>query len=191
MALKVDILNPKNDIFAVGGAAAIAEHMRSRGGRTFAREFEWWKGRLKAQTRVILEFPSVQAFKDWQEAPEYQELKSKRFEAGQNKSSNYFGLYRATMTGRSAACSKFFKSQGLQERQQVVFLSHGGEDVSNLQFYRNPQAEHLLDWLHVTMRLTVLTQTAKGLQETVEEEEDQAAPRSEVLRTLESIKWYL
>jgi hypothetical protein len=63
MALKVDILNPKNDIFAVGGAAAIAEHMRSRGGRTFAREFEWWKGRLKAQTRVILEFPSVQAFK--------------------------------------------------------------------------------------------------------------------------------
>ena len=70
---------------------------------------------------------------DWQEAPEYQELKSKRFEAGQNKSSNYFGLYRATMTGPSAACSKFFKSQGLQERQQVVFLSHGGEDVSNLQ----------------------------------------------------------
>jgi hypothetical protein len=103
---------------------------------------------------------------DWQEAPEYQELKSKRFEAGQNKSSNYFGLYRATMTGPSAACSKFFKSQGLQERQQVVFLSHGGEDVSNLQFYLNPQAEHLLDWLHVTMRLTVLTQTAKGLQET-------------------------
>jgi hypothetical protein len=70
------------------------------------------------------------------------------------------------MTGPSAACSKFFKSQGLQERQQVVFLSHGGEDVSNLQFYLNPQAEHLLDWLHVTMRLTVLTQTAKGLQET-------------------------
>jgi hypothetical protein len=30
-------------------AAAIAEQMRSRGGRTFAREFEWWKGRLRAR----------------------------------------------------------------------------------------------------------------------------------------------
>ena len=56
----------------------------------------------------------------------------------------------------------------------------------------NPQAEHLLDWFHVTMRLTVLTQTAKGLPETVGEGEEQQEPlRSEVLKALESIKWYL
>jgi hypothetical protein len=41
------------------------------------------------------------------------------------------------------------------------------------------------------MRLTVLTQTAKGLPETVGEGEDQQQLRSEVLKTLESIKWYL
>jgi hypothetical protein len=29
----------------------------------------------------------------------------------------------------------------------------------------NPEAEHLLDWFHVTMRLTVLLQTAKGMPE--------------------------
>ena len=41
---------------------------------------------------------------------------------------------------------ELLKSQGMQENQQVVFLSDGGEDVRNLQFYLNPQAEHLLDW---------------------------------------------
>jgi hypothetical protein len=55
----------------------------------------------------------------------------------------------------------------------------------------NPQAEHLLDWFHVTMRLTVITQTAKGLPEMVGETEDQHPLRSEVLKTIESIKWYL
>ena len=43
---------------------------RSRVGLT------WWKGSPQGQTRVIFEFPSVQAFKEWQEAPEYQELKA-------------------------------------------------------------------------------------------------------------------
>jgi hypothetical protein len=83
------------------------------------------------------------------------------------------------------------KNQGMQENQQIVFLSDGGEDVRDLQLYLNPQAEHLLDWFHVTMRLTVLTQTAKGLPETVGEGEDQQPLRSEVLKALESIKWYL
>jgi hypothetical protein len=41
------------------------------------------------------------------------------------------------------------------------------------------------------MRLTVLSQTAKGLPETVGESEDQEPLRPEVLKTLESIKWYL
>jgi hypothetical protein len=86
---------------------------------------------------------------------------------------------------------ELLKNQGMQENQQIVFLSDGGEDVRNLQLYLNPQAEHLLDWFHVTMRLTILTQTAKGLPEKVGEEEDQQPLRSEVLKTLQSIKWYL
>ena len=34
------------------------------------------------------------------------------------------------------------------------------------QLYLSPEAEHLLDWFHITMRLTTLTQTAKGLPAT-------------------------
>jgi hypothetical protein len=37
----------------------------------------------------------------------------------------------------------------------------------------------------------IMTQTAKGLPETVGEGEDQQPLRSGVLKTLESIKWYL
>jgi hypothetical protein len=60
-----------------------------------------------------------------------------------------------------------------------------------VQLYLNSEAEHLLDWFHVAMRLTVLTQTAKGLPEKVGEGEDQYELRGGVLKHLESIKWYL
>src|SRR5690349_17769983 len=66
---------------------------------------------------------------------------------------------------------ELLKSQGMQQNQQVEFLSDGGEDVRNVQLFLNPQAEHLLDWFHLTMRLTVLTQTARGLPERVGEGE--------------------
>ena len=52
------------------------------------------------------------------------------------------------------------KGQGMQLNQQIVFLSDGGDTVRNLQLYLTPEAEHLLDWFHVTMRLTVLRQIA-------------------------------
>lgn len=83
------------------------------------------------------------------------------------------------------------RSQGLKMNQKVDFLSDGGEDVRNVQLYLNPEAEHLLDWFHVTMRLTVLTQTAKGAPETIGEGEEQYELRPKVLKQLESIKWYL
>src|SRR6266540_7367204 len=54
----------------------------------------------------------------------------------------------------------------MQLNQQVTFLTDGGEDVRELPLYLNPQAEHVLDWFHVTMRLTVLGQYAKSLPAT-------------------------
>ena len=60
-----------------------------------------------------------------------------------------------------------------------------------MQLYLHPEAEHLLDWFHITMRLTVLNQIAKGLPEKIGEGEDQSEWRSRVLKDLESIKWYL
>jgi hypothetical protein len=83
------------------------------------------------------------------------------------------------------------RSHGLQMNQQVDFLSDGGEDVRNVQLYLNPEAEHLLDWFHLTMRLTVLLQTAKGVPEKIGEGQEQYELRPKVLKQLESIKWYL
>lgn len=88
---------------------------------------------------------------------------------------------------------ELLKSQGMQMIQQVTFLSDGGETVRDLQLYLNPQAEHLLDWFHLAMRVTVLHQTAKGLPEMIDAEdgEEPYAFRAPVLKALESTKWYL
>jgi hypothetical protein len=59
---------------------------------------------------------------------------------------------------------ELLKSQGMQENQQVVFLSDGGDTVRRLQEYLHPSSEHLIDWFHITMRLTVLQQQRKALQ---------------------------
>ena len=55
-------------------------------------------------------------------------------------------------------------SHGMAANQQVTFLTDGGEDIRELPCYLNPQAEHLLDWFHITMRITVMTDMAKSLQ---------------------------
>jgi hypothetical protein len=49
----------------------------------------------------------------------------------------------------------------------------------------SPCAEHILDWFHLTMRLTVLGQYAKGLKHHDPEQTEEAT------RQLERIKWYL
>ena len=78
------------------------------------------------------------------------------------------------------------KSQGMQPNQQVTFLTDGGEDVRELPLYLNPQAEHLIDWFHITMRLTVMGQMAKGLGRAAASE-----LAAEVARELERLKRFL
>jgi len=43
------------------------------------------------------------------------------------------------------------QSQGFQLNQQITFLSDGGDSVRDLQLYMSPEAEHILDWFHLTM----------------------------------------
>jgi hypothetical protein len=83
------------------------------------------------------------------------------------------------------------QSQGHQLNQQITFLSDGGETVRDLQLYLNPHAEHLLDWFHLTMRLTALQQTAKGLPDQTTDEEADYPLREPVVRNLERLKWFL
>jgi len=80
---------------------------------------------------------------------------------------------------------ELLKSQGMQENQQVVFMSDGGEDVRRVQQYLHPSSEHLLDWFHITMRLTVLQQQTKSLQQ------ERSAMGADVAKRLESIKHFL
>jgi hypothetical protein len=65
----------------------------------------------------------------------------------------------------------------MQANQQITFLTDGGEDIRDLPLYLNPQAEHLLDWFHITMRLTVMTNMAKSLPPPVDP--DRSAPPDE------------
>ena len=55
------------------------------------------------------------------------------------------------------------KSQGLQANQDVTFLTDGGEEIRVLAERVTPESEHVLDWFHITMRLTVLSQYARGV----------------------------
>jgi hypothetical protein len=64
------------------------------------------------------------------------------------------------------------RSQGLQDNQAATNTTDGGDNVRNLQLYLSLSAEHVLDWFHVTMRLTVLGQMAKGLPKDIESLKD-------------------
>ncbi len=56
-------------------------------------------------------------------------------------------------------------AQGMQANQQVTFFSDGGETVRTLPAYLHPEADHILDWFHLTMKITVLQHCARGLPE--------------------------
>src|SRR5215472_16233848 len=54
-------------------------------------------------------------------------------------------------------------AQGLQMNQEMTFLSDGDDTLRALQMEMSPKATHILDWFHLTMKLTVLGQFGKGL----------------------------
>ena len=59
---------------------------------------------------------------------------------------------------------ELLKAQGLQSNQPVTFLPDGGETVRELPRGLLPQAECLLDWFHVAMRLTGMSRMAQGVR---------------------------
>jgi hypothetical protein len=79
------------------------------------------------------------------------------------------------------------KSRDFQLNQSLLFLSDGGNTVRDLQFYLSPQSEDLLDWFHITMRITVIQQFLKRLPE----QPWQNHTRSRFEQELERIKWFL
>ena len=170
---------------------------------------------LAVAERLESELGDEQAFfiegceRDWEELPrpdmpltvgidggyvdscEQKGKKGGRFEVIVGKSvtaegeSKCFGLVNSYDTKPKRRVFEALKSQGMLMNQQITFLSDGGDTVRELQLYLNPQAEHLLDWFHITMRLTVMNQMAKGLGS------EESESRASALKHLESIKWYL
>jgi hypothetical protein len=75
-----------------------------------------------------------------------------------------FGYVQTYDTKPKRRLFEVLKAQGMAANQQVTFLTDGGEDIRDLPLYLNPDSEHLLDWFHITMRITVMTNMAKSLQ---------------------------
>jgi hypothetical protein len=97
-----------------------------------------------------------------------------------------FGFVHTYDTKPKRRLFEVLKSQGMQENQQVTFLSDGGDTVRELPMYLHPEAEHVLDWFHVAMRITVMGQMAKGLAP-----RERAEVNKGVEKQLERAKWYL
>src|SRR5271167_1798456 len=82
--------------------------------------------------------------------------------AYRNPSGRCFAFVQTVDDQPRARLVDTLRQQGMQPRQQVVFLSDGAETLRPLQQNIAPEAEHVLDWFHVSMRLTVLGQMIKG-----------------------------
>jgi hypothetical protein len=80
-----------------------------------------------------------------------------------NQLAKCFGFVQSYDTKAKRRLSTVLQSQGVQNTQPLTFLSDGGETVRTLPSQLHPQSEHLLDWVHLTMRVTVLGQYIKGL----------------------------
>jgi hypothetical protein len=77
------------------------------------------------------------------------------------------------------------RRQGFQADQDLTFITDGGDEVRSLAERISPCSEHVLDWFHITMRITVLRQFAQGL---VHRDKDAG---TEALDELRRIKWFL
>ena len=103
----------------------------------------------------------------------------------EDREPRYLGLVHGYDQKPKRRLFEVLRSQGLQANQDVTFLTDGGEQVRALTELITPEAEHVLDWFHITMRLTVLGQYARGVAHHDE------AEGTRLLAQLDRIKWLL
>ncbi len=95
-----------------------------------------------------------------------------------------FGFVQGYDQNAKQRISELLSQQGVQDNQRVVFLSDGAANLRQLQNYLTPNALHILDWFHLTMRFTVLQQYLQGLTKV-------DAEGKQMQKRLESAKWHL
>jgi hypothetical protein len=103
----------------------------------------------------------------------------------EDRDPRYIGLVHGYDAKPKRRLFDVLKSQGLQENQDVTFLTDGGKELRSLTEMVTPAAEYVLDWFHITMRITVLSQFLRGVAQHDE------AKGAELLKSLERIKWLL
>ncbi|MGH7044542.1 MAG: ISKra4 family transposase [Acetobacteraceae bacterium] len=102
-----------------------------------------------------------------------------------DRPSRYFGLVHGHDRKPKRRLFEMLREQGLQANQELTFLTDGGEEIVALTERISPEAEHVLDWFHITMRLTVLRQYARGVAEQGKE------TSGNLVAALERMKWFL
>ena len=78
-------------------------------------------------------------------------------EEGKTPSLKRFGFVQTLDTKSKRRLYEVLQSQDLQMNQEITFLSDGDDTLRQLQLEMSPKAMHILDWHHVTMKLTVLS----------------------------------
>jgi hypothetical protein len=74
-----------------------------------------------------------------------------------------FGFVQTYDTKPKRRLYEVLHAQGLEMNQEITFLSDGDDTLRELQLKMSPKATPILDWFHLTMKLTVLGQFGKGL----------------------------
>lgn len=105
----------------------------------------------------------------------------------QDSAAKVFAFVRRVDSKPKRRLHEVLKAQGVVPRQQVTFLSDGGDTVKELPFMLHPGSEHILDWFHIAMRIEQLLQTARGMGD----EEEQSVTKAQILAELGRIKWFL
>lgn len=97
----------------------------------------------------------------------------------------YLGLVHGYDRKPKRRLVALLESQGLQANQDLTFLTDGGDEIKALTELISPCGEHVLDWFHIAMRLTVLGQYAKGVAQVDD------AEGARLLDDLGRLKWRL
>ena len=82
--------------------------------------------------------------------------------ADKTPSSKRFGFVQTLDTKPKRRLYEVLHSQGLQMNQDITILADGNDTLRALQLEMSPKATHILDWFHVTMRLTITLVSAKS-----------------------------
>ncbi|MDQ2944586.1 MAG: hypothetical protein M3Y27_01345 [Acidobacteriota bacterium] len=84
----------------------------------------------------------------------------------------------------------FLTEQGVDPTQPTPFLSDVGETVRIAQGNFRAFGEPILDWFHITMQMTVLTQTLKGVEFDESEVPDRKDNALRELRRAKAFLWH-